>query len=128
MHIAPEKCKRKLGNERLIPGKFLKSTFHTAARWHSFTSEVYPTGIQHQIVFHRLFCTQGRMGWIILVLLEVPEEKGYYSGSEDCGSLGSPTQHDLATHYKSHFHATFYSYYWGRSTNGKSQEGQKKYW
>lgn len=90
MHIAPEKCKWKLGSKRLILGKPMENNFHTMERWHSFTTEVYPTGIQHQAVFHRLFCTQGRMGWIILVFLEVPGEKGYIQAGEDGGPWAHP--------------------------------------
>lgn len=89
MHIAPEKCKWKLGSKRPIQGKPVKNTFHTTEKWHSFTTGMYPAGIQHQVVFHRLFYTQGRMGWIILVFLEVPGDKGYMQAGED----GSPWAH-----------------------------------
>lgn len=89
MHIAPEKYKGKLCSKRPILGKPMKNTFHTTEKWHLFTSEVYPTRIQHQVVFHRLLCTKGRMGWIILVFLEVPGEKGYIQAREG----GSPWAH-----------------------------------
>lgn len=88
----------------------MKNTFHTTERWHSFSSEVYPTRIRHQVVFHRLFYTQGTTGWIILVFSEVPGEKGYSQAGEDGGPWAHP-QHDLAIHHEKHFNGTFYSYY-----------------
>lgn len=124
MHITPEKCKWKLGNKRPIPGKSLKSTFQTAARWHSFTSEVCPTGVQHQVVFHRLFCTQGRMGWIILVLLESTRREGLLFR---LGRVRRPWAHPHSMVWlrTTKAHGTFYSYYWGRSRNANHRKGRR---
>lgn len=88
MLIALENCKGKLGDKRLIPGKFWKTTFHTAVRWHSFTSEVHPVEVQNQVAFHGLFCIQGMTGWIIFVILEEPGEKGYSSALGRVGVRG----------------------------------------